>query len=304
MAVSASAVDVLSLEDEYTSADRSSWNPVPTQAFPVVGPARLGYSPRLSAALLNSQAEVVMSHGLWMHPSAAVWKWHNRTGRPYIAHPHGMLDPWAVKNARWKKRIVGVLYEDRHLRDAACIRALCESEAESIRAFGLKNPIAIIPNGIDLPQLDAESREQKAKSRNPVSLLKQSGRKVLLYLGRIHPKKGLVNLIKAWAAVQRSEVRGQRSDWVLAVAGWDQGGHEAELKRLATELGIAWTDAKGARGNRKAESRKRKCWSHQHRAGSGKQRARFSSQLSALSFFPPLPRSSVQRGKGRVLPEL
>jgi poly(glycerol-phosphate) alpha-glucosyltransferase len=79
-----------------------------------------------------------------------------------------------------------------------------------------------------------------------VSSLKTDGRKVLLYLGRIHPKKGLVNLLKAWKQVsgQWSVVGGQRSEWVLAIAGWDQGGHEDELKRLATELGLAWTDAR------------------------------------------------------------
>jgi poly(glycerol-phosphate) alpha-glucosyltransferase len=74
----------------------------------------------------------------------------------------------------------------------------------------------------------------------------EPGRKVLLYLGRIHPKKGLVNLLRAWKEVrgQRSEVRGRGAEWVLAIAGWDQVGHEAELKRLATELGLSWTDVR------------------------------------------------------------
>ena len=76
---------------------------------------------------------------------------------------------------------------------------------------------------------------------------KDSGRKVLLYLGRIHPKKGLVNLIKAWAAVQGSQgpMRDSRApSWLLAIAGWGQDGHEAELKRLATGLGIRWAEVR------------------------------------------------------------
>jgi poly(glycerol-phosphate) alpha-glucosyltransferase len=82
--------------------------------------------------------------------------------------------------------------------------------------------------------------------------LKTDGRKTLLYLGRIHPKKGLVNLLKAWAAVQRTEDGGQRpEEWVLVIAGWEEGGHEVELKRLATELGIPWADVRAD----KAESR-------------------------------------------------
>ena len=65
--------------------------------------------------------------------------------------PRGMLDPWALRNSAWKKRLAGRLYENRNLRSAACVHALCESEYESIRAYGLTNPVAIIPNGIDLP---------------------------------------------------------------------------------------------------------------------------------------------------------
>jgi poly(glycerol-phosphate) alpha-glucosyltransferase len=62
-------------------------------------------------------------------------------------------------------------------------------------------------------------------------------RKVLLYLGRIHPKKGLANLLKAWAGIRKPD------DWRLVIAGWDQSGHEAQLKVLASKSGIRWTDA-------------------------------------------------------------
>jgi len=111
-----------------------------------------------------------------------------------------------------------------------------------MRNYGLRNPIAVIPNGVDLP----ESREQKVESRNPPWQGHiEPGCKVLLFLSRIHPKKGLVNLLKAWAQIQRSEVRGQKSaEWVLAIAGWDQGGHEAELKRLASQLGLSFADVR------------------------------------------------------------
>jgi glycosyltransferase involved in cell wall biosynthesis len=149
-----------------------------------------------------------------------------------------MLDPWALQNSRWKKQIAGWLFENEHLKSAACLHALCESEAQAIRQLGLRNPICVIPNGIDLPEM----RNAEYGLRNPPwEGHIDSRRKVLLYLGRIHPKKGLVNLIKAWARVNAE--RGMRNaEWVLAIAGWDQGGHEAELKQLATELGIPWSD--------------------------------------------------------------
>jgi poly(glycerol-phosphate) alpha-glucosyltransferase len=65
-----------------------------------------------------------------------------------------------------------------------------------------------------------------------------AGRKVLLYLGRLHPKKGLANLLEAWSRTRKI----QNKEWLLAIAGWDQGGHEAELKRQATDLGLQWQD--------------------------------------------------------------
>jgi glycosyltransferase involved in cell wall biosynthesis len=235
-------VVVFGVEDTHTGADIAAWSPLEIRVFKSIGPRRFSFAPRLGAALLSSQGNLVMSHGLWRYTSKATHTWHKQTGLPYIVNPHGMLDSWAIKNSRWKKRVASFLYEDAHLRYAACIRALCESEAQSIRAYGLRNPICVIPNGIDLPPV-VDGLELRVDG--PFSRTKERGCKVLLYLGRIHPKKGLVNLLKAWAEVQRSEVRGQKSDWVLAVAGWDEGGHEAELKRLATELGIQWTEGRG-----------------------------------------------------------
>jgi poly(glycerol-phosphate) alpha-glucosyltransferase len=192
----------------------------------------IGYAPGLAAALENFAPDVCHTHGLWLYPSVAAKNYSRKHRQPYLVSPHGMLDPWALKNSRWKKRIAWMLFEHAHLRGAHCLRALCASEADSIRQLGLGNEIAIIPNGIDLPTASPASSP-------PWAGLVEPGKKVLLYLSRIHPKKGLVNLLKAWATVQKS-----KSDWVLAIAGWDQGGHEAELKRLCAELKILFTDVR------------------------------------------------------------
>ncbi len=143
-----------------------------------------------------------------------------------------MLDQWALRHSAWKKRLVRWAYEDAHMRDAACLRALCQSEAGSIRAYGLENPIAIIPNGVELP----EDRGQGTGGRG-----QGTGRKALLFLGRIHPKKGLANALRAWAEVTRHGAGGRgQEEWAFAIAGWDQGGHEAELKRVCVELGLGY----------------------------------------------------------------
>jgi poly(glycerol-phosphate) alpha-glucosyltransferase len=128
----------------------------------------------------------------------------------------------------WKKRIAALLYENQHLREAACLRALSEAEAQSIRSYGLRNPICLIPNGVNLPDL----RENNAKSQSV-------NRKTLLYLGRLHPKKNISNLIRSWNEIFNSQ-RSSGDDWVLAIAGWDQGGYESELKRIAAGTSIVF----------------------------------------------------------------
>ncbi|HUD46580.1 MAG TPA: glycosyltransferase [Candidatus Baltobacteraceae bacterium] len=231
-------VSVASLEDEYSTQDEHHWKPLPVSLSRVVGPRAFGYSPEFLPKLMELNADILQGHGIWQYPSLAANRWHQKTRRPYLVSPHGMLDAWAVRNSAWKKRIARWCFEGEHLQKAACLRALCESEAQSIRAFGLTNPVAVIPNGIDVP----ENKGRGPEAGDHESLWNgeiEPGRKVLMYLGRIHPKKGLVNLLNAWAEVQRSTVNGRKpGEWVLAVAGWDQGGHEAELKKLATDLDL------------------------------------------------------------------
>jgi poly(glycerol-phosphate) alpha-glucosyltransferase len=223
-------VEVFGLEDQFTSRDIAGWAGLHTNTLRVVGPKSFGYAPGLGGLLNNARLDLLHSHGLWMYPSRASSLWAKSNKKPYVISPHGMLDAWAVNNSRWKKRLVGSLYEDAHLRGAACLHALCESELGAIRAYGLRNPVCVIPNGIDMPD------SQKGTSPVWQNLLPPDAR-VLFYLGRIHPKKGLINLLHAWKLAQQGSA--DEKPWVLVIAGWDQGGHEAELKSLAASLGIS-----------------------------------------------------------------
>jgi glycosyltransferase involved in cell wall biosynthesis len=211
-------VRVFGLEDPAAADDFSTWNPLPTTAYPVRGPRSFGYAPALGRALREAPLDLVHSHGLWMYPSVAAY--HSR--KPGLISPHGMLDPWALALSKWKKKLAGAAFQNSHLHAAACLHALCQSEADSIRAYGLRNPICVIPNGIGLPAPGDASASFAAEI--------PSTAKVLLYLGRLHPKKGLPDLVRAWPAASR--------DWHLVIAGWDQGGHESELKQLVAELRI------------------------------------------------------------------
>ncbi len=221
-------VAVLGLRDAHSEADAPLWHPLVTRCLPVIGPAALGYAPGLAVALRETRADVTHVSGLWMYPSAAHARWARRGRTPYLVAPHGMLDAWALKNSAWKKRLAGLAFERAHLRGAACLHALCAAERDAIRAYGLRNPVCIIPNGMDAPAaVDPDAKPAWLGQFPP-------GKQVLLFLGRLHPKKGLLPLVAAWSRLNLP-------DWQLVIAGWDQGGHLADLRRAAAERGAGRT---------------------------------------------------------------
>lgn len=230
---SGSHVEVFSVGDQFAGADAPQWGDIGLNVHSRRGPRAFGYAPGLGEKLEAAALDVVHTHGLWMYPSVVASRWAARDGRPLVVSPRGMLDPWAVKNAAWKKRMAGWLFENRHLRQAACLHALNEAEYQAIRSYGLTNPVAVIPNGVDLPSAGDEPVE-------PVWASGLEARQILLFLGRLHPKKGLANLLQAWARVGRQAPAGIGA-WHLAVAGWDQGGHETALRTKAETLGIGET---------------------------------------------------------------
>src|SRR5215475_13150404 len=126
-------VEVFGLIDaELPTAD--DWHGVPVTALPTYGPPAWGYAPGLAASLSDSDLDLLHIHGLWMYPSMACLRWARSTARSYMIAPHGMLDGWAIRNNRWRKRAALWAYEARHLRGAACLHALCESEASALRS--------------------------------------------------------------------------------------------------------------------------------------------------------------------------
>src|SRR5215472_17532341 len=135
------SIRVFGLEDSNTQTDQQSWQGLLVTTAAPRGPRGFGYAPELLLALRTAQPELVHQHGLWMYTSVACRRWASQTGRPYVLSPHGMLDTWAIRNSAWKKRLAGWFYQNAHLRKAACLHALNQSEAKSLRAYGLRNPI-------------------------------------------------------------------------------------------------------------------------------------------------------------------
>jgi glycosyltransferase involved in cell wall biosynthesis len=236
---------VFGISDEKSAVDSLAWQPLSVHAFQPRFRS-WGYSNQLLPALLRADLDILSTHGLWKYCSVASHQWHRRRGRPYIVHPHGMLERWALQNAKWKKQIAALLYENTHLRDAACLRALCEAEAKSIRAYGMRNPICIIPNGVDLPAL-VESSALEAETLRFQELAQ--GRKILLYLGRLHPKKNVANLVRAWKQTLESHPSAAKN-WVLAIAGWGKSAYEQKLQDLAAGPSVVFIGAQfGAEKN-------------------------------------------------------
>ncbi|MEM9153698.1 MAG: glycosyltransferase [Cyanobacteria bacterium P01_F01_bin.33] len=223
--VTAIALDDESLQDDLVAA----WAPLVPRLMRSKGPNAIGYSPDMTRALVSKNYNIVHQHGIWQAFSRDVTLWGQRRGRPVVISPRGMLDPWALKKSKWKKRVASSLYERRNLRRAACLHALNSAEAAAIRAFGLENPIAVIPNGVSIPNLSV------AHCRP--TCLKNDHRKVLLFLGRLHQKKGILETIKAWHLLKLSapEVTCQ---WRLVIAGWDDGNYGRVLISHAERLNL------------------------------------------------------------------
>lgn len=171
--------------------------------------------PKTAPALLHD-------NGLWMPSNHYVAIAARRFRIPLVIHTHGMLEPWALQHRGWKKRLALWLYQRRNLETAALLFATAEQEAESIRRLGLRQPIAVIPNGVRLPVLQPNRALDERV---------QPGPRTALFLSRIHPKKGLLNLVEAWGRVRPA-------NWRLCLAGPDEGGHLAVVMRRIRELGL------------------------------------------------------------------
>jgi glycosyltransferase involved in cell wall biosynthesis len=175
-------------------------------------------------ASVTARAGLVHVHGLWQLHALAATLAARRARVPVIVSAHGMLQPWALRNKGWKKRLYAALVENRNLRRAGCLHALSAAERDDYRRFGLANPIAVIPNGTAAaPPLDPAPFFAAFPAL--------AGRRLVLFLGRIHYKKGLDLLCRAWHRAA--------PDAHLVLAGGDSEHTEASLRALIAELGIA-----------------------------------------------------------------
>ena len=171
----------------------------------------------LTKIIKDHKPDILHGHGLWLmevHHMAAVAR---KMNIPYIISPRGMLEPWALNYKRWKKEIALIFYQRKDLMKATCLHATSKMEADNIRKLGFKNPIAVVPNGIYLSEFPYPySKPPKEKY-------------TLLYLSRIHPKKGIELLIDAWKKIEKEK----RKSWQINIAG---NGEENYIKSLEQRI--------------------------------------------------------------------
>ncbi len=209
-----------------------------------LGPSRANYgmSPRFVPWLQENaeKFDAVVVNGLWQFNSYGVWKALRGTGKPYFVFPHGMLDPWfkrtyPLKHA--KKWLYWPWAEYRVLRDAHAVLFTCEQERQLAReSFWLyRCNERVVSLGIARPSGNADAQREEFLRRFPEC----RGKRIVLFLGRIHEKKGCDLLIRAFA-----EVAPFHSDLQLVMAGPEQQD-ATHWRGLASETGIAdrvvWT---------------------------------------------------------------
>lgn len=174
---------------------------------------------------LSADAEngaILHAHGLWLMPNIyPAWVKRKHSNKVMLIHSsHGMLAEAALSFSAAKKRLFWNLVQRSALDSADCLHATAPSEYEELRAAGMRGAIAIIPNGIEIPDIAGYPRPHTRE-------------RTALSLGRIHPKKGLDRLIRAWAQLEDSH-----SDWRLRIIGPAERSHDEELRALANRLGV------------------------------------------------------------------
>ncbi len=183
--------------------------------------ATLGKSKELKNNLTLEKVDLFHGQGIWQIPVHQMCKVARNRNIPYIITPRGMLEPWSLKQRALKKKIAMRLYQHNDLIKASCIHATAMLEAQNIRKLGYKNPIAIIPNGIkleDFPEYEKPKRSEKK----------------LLFLSRIHQKKGIEILFEAWGKLMPQI----KKNWKIEIVGNGESSYIDNLNLLIKEKGL------------------------------------------------------------------
>lgn len=168
----------------------------------------------------NIDIDIYHIHGTWMYHGYAVAQYAKKHGKPYLVSPRGMLYPQALAHHAFLKKVMMRLYQRRIFADASCIQATCREEMEHYSRLGFKNPVAILPNPIEIEGIINRNITEKKQLK-------------IGYLGRVHPRKRVERLIYAFDAL-----RSQLSNAELLIIGTDDKQYEQFLRDEVKRLGL------------------------------------------------------------------
>lgn len=219
-------------------APRRQWSSAWQGGVHYAGPAstRYLYSPHFKKWISRHAADydAVVIHGLWRYTSAGAWRGLRGRDVPYFVFAHGMLDPYFKRTFRWKhaqKQVCWLASESRVIRDARAVLFTCEEERlrarETFRPYQCRE--RVVGLGIARPAGAASAQVGAFFDAFP----ELRGARIVLFLGRIHPKKGCDLLIEAFARVAQRD-----SSLHLVIAGPDECGWQKDLEGLAASLGL------------------------------------------------------------------
>lgn len=209
------------------------------KTFPMSVPLkRLGASSAmhhwLEDTATSDESLIIQSHGMWQLNSLYPGWVARKHQCKLIVSPRGAFSPWAMANGSRFKKMFWALLQRPALRPVVLFHATAESEYEDIRRLGFKQPVAVIPNGIDVPSWSVESRIK-------------ASRRTVLFLGRLHVTKGLDLLLPAWVALEKAF-----PNWGLVIVGESAGyaretEYVEEMRLLASTLGAKRVKFAGAK---------------------------------------------------------
>ena len=198
----------------------------PRQYVDVLGLRKLHLSRALRNALRDERdrIDLIHNHGLWRMPNVYAGWAARRRRIPMIVSPRGMLSAAALQLSRRSKFVFWHAVQKRALAKLACFHATSVSEYEDIRRAGFAQPVAIVPNGVELRE---PQQPQAGDDRGAAG-----DEKTLLFLGRIHPIKGVESLVAAWI-----QVASEFPDWRLRIVGPSEPPYRLRILELIMRLG-------------------------------------------------------------------
>lgn len=179
----------------------------------------LGYtSSEIEKYLLEERFDLIQMQSIWDIPYHKLSKIAQKLHIPYIITPRGMLEPWSLSQKKWKKKIALMLYQMKDLKRAACIFTTAEMEAKHVRDLGIQVPISVIPNGIETGGYSCRKTIDRVK-------------KQILFLSRIHVKKGIELLIDAYSHLHKDF-----PDWSIVIVGNGEADYIKSLENRVKTL--------------------------------------------------------------------